>query len=296
MACLTVLGSAGGIGGLFVQHLSTPALPIVGVDLRPQPRRPNVTTITCDAAEPDAAVRAAIADAVWVIVCLPERDALRSLARLGSDLRPGALLVDTLSVKGAFTARALTLDPAIELLGVALMFAPDRGFAGQKVAIVPARPGPRADTFMRRLTEWGARLAWVSADEHDHLAAQVQAATHAALLAFGGALVRLGYDARAAARMSTPPHRALLALLARIVESPPEVYWDVQCGNPKAREARRAVAAAAQAIDTIVASGQRDAFDELLQDLRTLLGPDLHAFASSADIPRSADTVGLPER
>jgi len=282
MACVTVLGSAGGVGGLFVQHLSDPALPIVGVDLMPQAPRPNVTTITGDASEPAPAVRAAMADAVWVIVCLPEREAVSSLGRLGRHLRPGALLVDTLSVKGAFTARALTLDPAIELLGVAPMFAPDLGFAGQNVAIVPTRPGPRADTFMRLLTQWGARLACMSADEHDRLAAQVQAAMHAALLAFGGALVRLGYDVQAAARMTTPPHRALLSLLARMLDSPPQVYWDVQRGNPNAPEARRALAAAADAVDTIVTSGRRDAFESMLQELRALLGPDLHALAARA--------------
>ncbi|MGB1607121.1 MAG: hypothetical protein ACPIOQ_81095, partial [Promethearchaeia archaeon] len=49
--------------------------------------------------------------------------------------------------------------------------------------------------------------------QHDRVTAAVQNATHSALIAFGLSLKKIGYDAELAAKISTPPHRAMISVI-----------------------------------------------------------------------------------
>ena len=66
--------------------------------------------------------------------------------------------------------------------------------------------------------------AEVDGAEHDRLTAALQVAGHAAIIAFGHALSSLGYDADRLRSLWTPPHRVMLALLARMGTLDAEVY------------------------------------------------------------------------
>ncbi len=78
----------------------------------------------------------------------------------------------------------------------------------------------------------------------------------------------------ALAGMSTPPHRVLLALLARVVSGDPDLYWDIQARHPFAEEARDAVRQSVAELCELVASGDEPAFREVFDRLRHLLGAE----------------------
>jgi prephenate dehydrogenase len=112
----------------------------------------------------------------------------------------------------------------------------------------------------------------LSAEQHDRYAALLQTVTHAAILAFGLALRRLDYDLETVLPVMTPPHRALLALLARILSASPEVYWDIQVQNPCAPEARQALESGLQELSRLIDGGDQRGFLRLLDELRDLFG------------------------
>ncbi|PPK65668.1 prephenate dehydrogenase/arogenate dehydrogenase family protein [Actinokineospora auranticolor] len=281
--CL-VVGGAGAVGGLFVDLLAGTGARVVRVDTAPGPDR-----ITGDITAPDDALAAEVAAADAVLLAVPEPVALAALEWVAAALSPGALLVDTLSVKSGYAAATADLRSDVELLGLNPMFAPALGFAGRPVAAVAPRGGPRGAALLGLVEAAGARVVPVTAERHDRLAAASQALTHAAVLSFGAALAELGVTADELATIAPPPHATLLALLARIAGGTPEVYWDVQAANPHAAAARTALAAGARAVDTAVAKGE-DAFTDLLADARAVLGSRLPEYGAHCarlfDLPR----------
>ncbi|WP_158853291.1 prephenate dehydrogenase/arogenate dehydrogenase family protein [Saccharothrix deserti] len=275
-----VLGGAGAVGELFVRLLGA-HVPTTVVDRTSSPIAPTVIGDVCD---PSPEVLDAVRTADTVVIALPEDVALHALSACAHAFRAGCLVVDTLSVKHAVavTLARIAAERGVEALSLNPMFAPALGFRGHAVAAVPVVPGPRAAWLLELITAVGARPVELTAEEHDLVTAVAQAATHAAVLALGRVAAELGGGIDRLGELAPPPHRALLALLARITGANPDVYWDVQAGNPAAAKARAALAAALTDLDSLVAADDREGFSRLLGDLGTWLGPrgdDLRAQA-----------------
>lgn len=272
---VVVAGGSGAVGALFAERLQEAGNDVVIVDLAaPGPTHPVIRFVQGDIANPDAVVTDLVRAADAVLLSVPEPVALAAIDRLAGALRPDALIADTLSVK---TTVVPALRAAVMVSGEALslnpMFAPSLGFAGHPVASVIVRNGPRGRALRDLIEQWGARLVTVTADQHDRMSAASQALTHAAVLAFGAALAELKVDITDLDRIAPPPHAALLSLLARIASGAPEVYWDVQAGNPHAPAARRALAHGVSQLTDVVEDGDHAAFGDLLNRLRGVLGP-----------------------
>lgn len=272
---VVVAGGSGAVGALFAERLQEAGNDVVIVDLAaPGPTHPVIRFVQGDIANPDAVVTDLVRAADAVLLSVPEPVALAAIDGLAGALRPDALIADTLSVK---TTVVPALRAAVMVSGEALslnpMFAPSLGFAGHPVASVIVRNGPRGRALRDLIEQWGARLVTVTADQHDRMSAASQALTHAAVLAFGAALAELKVDITDLDRIAPPPHAALLSLLARIASGAPEVYWDVQAGNPHAPAARRALAHGVSQLTDVVEDGDHAAFGDLLNRLRGVLGP-----------------------
>lgn len=272
-----ILGGNGAMGALFCASFAGAGIAVTAVDLAPAPaaRQADTAYIAADVrALPEDAGRA-LAAADWVVAALPEGVLLETWPDIVALLKPGTLFVDTLSVKlPLIDAMAGRLPASIEALSINPMFAPALGFAGQNVAVVELRRAGHADQFLGLLQQWGARLQRLDAAQHDRYAAMLQSATHAAILAFGLALRRLGYEPEGVQPIMTPPHRALLALLARMLKASPEVYWDIQAMNPYAGEARQALADGLHELTIAIEGGDPARFRHLLAGLQDLLGAE----------------------
>ncbi|SDP80010.1 aminotransferase class I/II-fold pyridoxal phosphate-dependent enzyme [Lentzea jiangxiensis] len=266
--CL-VLGGAGAVGGLFARALREAGAEVVVAD---------PATGCGDATAPDAALRAEISTADLVLLAVPERVALAALPVLAEHVRPGALVADTLSVKSA-VAPVLTGLREVEAVSLNPMFAPSLGFAGESVAAVVVHDGPKVTELLALVGEWGAHVVRLSAADHDRLAAATQVLTHAAVLGFGLALAGLTDGVGEVAPLATPPHRTLLALLARIAAGTPEVYWDVQAANPRGPATRSALADGLRHVADLVDRGDEAGFGAALARLRDYFGPELSPHA-----------------
>jgi prephenate dehydrogenase len=237
-----------------------------------------------------------------VVLAVPERVALAAVRALTRQLRPGALVVDTLSVKSAIVAALATHATHLEAVSLNPMFAPALGFDGRAVAAVVVHDGPRARALLDAIGRRGGRVAEVGADEHDRVAAVTQALTHAAVLAFGLALDELGVAVEDLGAVATPPHVTLLALLARIASGEPETYWDVQAGNPHARRARSALAEGLATLADAADHGTGRDFAAILERAHRSLGPDGDAYSRiCADLfvlarPLAPESAGHPGR
>lgn len=277
-----VLGAAGAVGRSFADRLRAEGIAVVGVDLRGQRPAARLSRICWDATVPHASVSQAVQNAECVLVCLPESAALASLSWWADALRPGTLIVDTLSAKPRFAERAAALAPLAERLGINPLFAPDLPFEERTVAVVSTAGGPRTDWFVGLLKQWRLILAEVTLDEHDRAMALVQALTHAVVLAFGCALRECAYDASALAPLRTPPHALLLCLLARMLQKPPEAYFEIQRATDYAATARAALFRGLQQVATAVGTDDPVPFTRLLCDLRGIVAAELEPLSEMA--------------
>jgi 4-amino-4-deoxyprephenate dehydrogenase len=305
IASLLVAG-AGGLGTLYARELAAEGVQVRGVD--PHPPQPGPpwhelleASVTADL-EPRLAAWIATADAV--LLAIPEALAAAALATVVPVMKPGALLVDVFAVKApiaAWLARPGTRDD-LEVLSLHPLFAPDLGLRNQNVACVALRGGPRSAWLMARLQARGATLVALDAERHDACTALTQVGTHAALLAFGFALESLDADPTDLLAMSTPVHRGLLGLVARIARLDPEAYWAIQHGHPHAERARAAVAEGLRTLSMLVERGDRPGFGEAMARLRARLGPVLAdprlaaPFGAAATEPTVAEPDALEPR
>jgi prephenate dehydrogenase len=270
-----VVVGAGAVGSLLCRQLASLSETVTVVDVRDLAENsssPVTAWLRADIRVPTEQVRGALARADVVILAIPQAAALDGLAAVVKSMREGALLVDTLSVKSRIVGAILRLDPPLEVLSLNLMFAPALGFRSQSVLAVRVSTGPRSDAFEALLRAWGAEVVFHGAEDHDRITTTVQALTHAAILSFGDAVRTLGVDLGELICAAPPPHRTLLALLARILSGEPEVYWDIQDANPFAKDARQALASGVAKLGALVDAGDNERFTAWLIDQAELLG------------------------
>jgi prephenate dehydrogenase len=270
-----VVGGAGAVGSMFVELLRDAGADVCVVDLdgRDRPVPDGVRFRRADITQVADGLATELGAADVVVLAVPEQVALAALPGLAEAVRPGSVLAETLTVKSEFARAAASID-GVSILGLNPMFAPALGFEGRPVAAVVVRDGPGVAPLLELIGRRGGHVVPVSAETHDRLAAATQVLTHAAVLVFGFALADLGLPAAELRALAPPPHAMLLGLLARICAGTPEVYWDVQAGNPFAWEARDAPAGSLRRLADLIEGGQEE-FAAALGELRAFLGDDL---------------------
>ncbi|TFI41490.1 prephenate dehydrogenase [Rhodococcus sp. 1R11] len=274
---VVVIGGSGAVGRLLVDLLRGDGGQVTVVDARSDPTSVDGSTLVGDITAPGHRVVAALAAASTVVLAVPENVALSADL---TAIRPDALLVETLSVKSGYSQHVGHGGHLGPTLGINPMFAPSLGMNGRPVAVVVHRPGTSVDAFVDRLQHWGGRTVLLDAERHDRLAAATQALTHASVLAFGLALAELDLPFDDIDAIAPPPHTTMLAVLARITGGEPEVYWDVQAGNPHAADARAALHRATQLLGETVESGSGSEFAELMTRAGSTLGGSADRYRS----------------
>lgn len=259
---------------MFVGELRRGGMDVCVVDSR-MPAEPGVRFLRGDVTKVDRQLAGELCKADLVLLAVPEPVAVDALPEVTSAMKRGALLMDTVSVKDRVVAAGRAMTGHVEMLSVNPMFAPSLGIAGRPVAAVVVHDGPRCAYLLRLLANWGARIVVLTSEQHDRLAGASQALTHAAVLAFGLALCELDVAVGELTAIAPPPHATMLAMLARITAGNPDVYWDVQAGNPQAPAARKALATAMHRFAHTIDHGDETEFAGLLNRLRNLLGPEL---------------------
>jgi prephenate dehydrogenase len=267
-----LLGSSGQVGSLLSPSLHGSGVEVLHVDRGEPPAglAPD-RFLQADVARPSPALRAAVAAADCVLVCLPEDVAMSAAETVLAAMAKGSLWVDTLSVKTPIGQFLRGRIDGVEALSINPMFAPALGWRGNGVAVVEIAGGPKSRQMLSLIESWGAHCEILSVEGHDGMTAAVQVATHAAVIAFGAVLLDLGYDVEACLGLATPPHRLMMALLSRIVHANPEVYADIQKYHPESPAVWQAMSRAVAVMQGFVSVGEADPFPRLFQDLRGAL-------------------------
>lgn len=262
-----LIGGSGAVGSLFADVLRS-RWDVTVSDV--EAPRTDLRDAWLEGSATDPHVMAAATEHEIVVLALPEEVAIAFVRGAGERLGEHQLLVDTLSVKTPYLAAVSARVEKAGVLSLNPMFAPDLGLEGRSVATIRVRDNDLTEAFLEPFTARGAHLVPVEAEAHDRLTAALQVAGHAAVIAFGRTLARLGYQAGPAAPLWTPPHRLLLALLARMGDLDSEVYRDIQTGNPTGAETREHLASAIVGIEEAARDPER--FRRYLEEALEPLG------------------------
>ncbi|MFC3957125.1 prephenate dehydrogenase/arogenate dehydrogenase family protein [Halovivax cerinus] len=192
------------------------------------------------------------------VVCLAVPMPLVEEAVVAHADRARGAIVDVTGVMAPALDAMTEHAPDLERCSLHPLFAPER--APGSVAVVTDEGGPLIDAILTDLEAAGNDLVETTAAEHDATMESVQAATHAAVLAFGLTADPVPQE------FETPVYAALREQVERMAGGTPRVYADVQARFDGAA----AVAAAAER----VASADHDELDVILAGLRDRWGAD----------------------
>jgi len=268
-----VIGANGSVGRLLCSILVDHEAELICIDLESSHVPADTQYIAADAKALPATAISAIRSAQCILICLPESVALTALPAILDNMSPGALWVDTLSIKSQVCLELAGRLSSREAISINPMFAPSLSLEQRNIVVIPIAIGPLSKQFLTMLQSCGAILTHMSAEDHDRLTAAIQVATHAAIISFGMALMNASYNIESAMRIATPVHLTLLSFIARILTLNHEVYWDIQYDNPYAEDVRQKLIGAMTDLDRIIRSGNLEAFQTVIEGLRALIEP-----------------------
>ncbi|ELZ12605.1 prephenate dehydrogenase [Halovivax asiaticus JCM 14624] len=185
------------------------------------------------------------------VVCLAVPMALVEEAVATHANRARGAIVDVTGVMEPALEAMAEHAPDLEHCSLHPLFAPER--APGSVAVVTEGRGPLTDGILADLEAAGNDLVETTAAEHDAAMESVQAATHAAVLAFGLAAERVP------STFETPVYAALREQVERLTGGTPRVYADIQARF----DGSTSVAAAAER----VASADHDELEAIVAEL-----------------------------
>ncbi|GAB3665392.1 prephenate dehydrogenase [Halopiger thermotolerans] len=190
------------------------------------------------------------ADGGYDVVCLAVPMAYVTDAIATHADRAERAVVDVSGVMAPALEAMAEHAPDLERASLHPLFAPER--APGSIAVVRDADGPTIDALLAGLEARGNDLFETTAGEHDEAMETVQAATHAAVLAFALAAepVPEGFE--------TPIYEGLARLAEQVTEGTPRVYADIQT----AFDGADAVSAAAAEI----AAADADEFESLYRE------------------------------
>lgn len=269
-----IIGGAGAVGTLLCELLlkNNQQVTVLDINCSKESQLAGISYVQGDLKGAEST--SLIKKSQLIILAIPEEPAIESVKFLYKQLQPNQCLIDTMSVKSIIVEQLTMLNPTFEVCSINPMFGPSLGFQNQSVACVKINEGKISSKFLSFIKGAGADVIFFSAEEHDKYTAIIQAATHAAILSFGMTLKNLNYKPHLAKLIWTPPHKVMLALLARILSADPEVYRDIQVSNPFAQEARTAMQESIGALNANVLNSNPADFIELFKQLKLTIGQD----------------------
>jgi chorismate mutase/prephenate dehydrogenase len=200
------------------------------------------------AAAPDdnARARQALPEAELVVCSIPPT----GIAKLYDEFAaapPAGVVVDIASVKTPVIGPIRALQQrGVRVASIHPMFGPSAVLLRDADVVVCDTGDAEATAVIERLFQpTTARLVRLPLEDHDRIMADLLSLAHATAIAFALALPRTEHPVR------STTFQALEALAAAVVRECPEVYYEIQAGNPHSVEALERLRLA---LDGLVAS------------------------------------------
>jgi chorismate mutase/prephenate dehydrogenase len=180
---------------------------------------------------------AAPADDAWARRVLPSAELVicsvppAAIAKLYDEFAanpPAGVVVDIASVKTPVIGPIRTLQGAgVRVASIHPMFGPSAVLLRDADVVICDTGDAKATTVVERLFQpTTARLVRLALEDHDRIMADLLSLAHATAIAFALSLPQTEHPVR------STTFQALEALAAAVVRESPEVYYEIQAGNP----------------------------------------------------------------
>ncbi|MEZ4388264.1 MAG: bifunctional chorismate mutase/prephenate dehydrogenase [Candidatus Krumholzibacteriia bacterium] len=219
-----------------------------------------------------------------VLVSVPIHDTPAVIAELGPQLPLDAVLADITSRKQEPLAAMLAAHPG-PVLGLHPMFGPTVPTLAKQVVVDCGGRHPEASRWvLAQLQIWGARVVAVTAAEHDHTMAVVQALRHFTTFCYGVHLAEEGVDLATVLALSSPIYRLELAMTGRLFAQDATLYSDIIFGSREGLALSKRYLERLQDAVALYRDGDREGFRRQFEATRAWFGPLAEGFLKESDV------------
>ncbi len=289
---VTIIGGAGAMGGWFAKFFKQNGADVRIVDR--SAKTPEIaSSLGVDFMHVDilsqhcpSDITEDITDTDVLIISVPINITCNVIEAVGKRMKDGTLLMDLTSVKREPVRKMLecTKDN-VEILSIHPMFGPTaKSIRNQTVIFIEisGRWGKLCDEIENIFERKGARIVFMSADEHDRTMAVIQGLSHFVLLSYGITLQNLNFNVEHAREMS-PLYEIFTDFVGRILHQDPELYANIQM-NLDMKEIHEKFIAAAKMLSSSVLNKDEEKFKNIFLNARKHFGNTEKALKESDEI------------
>ncbi|RLG38006.1 prephenate dehydrogenase/arogenate dehydrogenase family protein [Methanosarcinales archaeon] len=289
---VTIIGGAGAMGGWFAKFFKQNGADVRIVDR--SAKTPEIaSSLGVDFMHVDilsqhcpSDITEDITDTDVLIISVPIDITCNVIEAVGKRMKDGTLLMDLTSVKREPVRKMLecTKDD-VEILSIHPMFGPTaKSIRNQTVIFIEisGRWGKLCDKIENIFERKGARIVFMSADEHDRTMAVIQGLSHFVLLSYGITLQNLNFNVEHAREMS-PLYEIFTDFVGRILHQDPELYANIQM-NLDMKEIHEKFIAAAKMLSSSVLNKDEEKFKSVFLNARKHFGNTEKALKESDEI------------
>ncbi|MCW3135624.1 MAG: prephenate dehydrogenase/arogenate dehydrogenase family protein [Canidatus Methanoxibalbensis ujae] len=289
---VTIIGGAGAMGGWFAKFFKQNGADVRIVDR--SAKTPEIaSSLGVDFMHVDilsqhcpSDITEDITDTDVLIISVPINITCNVIEAVGKRMKDGTLLMDLTSVKREPVRKMLecTKDN-VEILSIHPMFGPTaKSIRNQTVIFIEisGRRGKLCDEIENIFERKGARIVFMSADEHDRTMAVIQGLSHFVLLSYGITLQNLNFNVEHAREMS-PLYEIFTDFVGRILHQDPELYANIQM-NLDMKEIHEKFIAAAKMLSSSVLNKDEEKFKNIFLNARKHFGNTEKALKESDEI------------
>jgi len=268
---IAILGGAGEMGEWFARFFKENDCDVRIVDISDKTeavaKRLGVQFLTTDVLKmKKGAIKKEFVNTDIMLISVPIDVTGRVIEHVGPELHEGSLLMDITSVKRMpMELMERYTKEGVEILGTHPFFGPSaKSMRGQPVIFVPLRKGPLYERISEMFTRNGARIEFLTAEEHDKIMAVIQGLTHFILISFGITLRKLDFDVERSRKFMSPMYEIIMDFVGRLLHQDPHLYAQIQT-NFEMGKLHEAFLAVANRLYELIAEGNVDEFTEELR-------------------------------
>lgn len=205
-------------------------------------------------------------DADMVMICVPIKETPKVIEELSDSLKKDSILFDIASVKEDAVAKMEELNVKTELVSMHPLFGPGANtLEGKTIISIPVNDGKRYQELKGLLSDLGAEIIEMEANEHDRLMAVIQSLTHFTLLTYLSALNSMK-NSEKAKEFQTPIFKKLLDLSKAFLQEDPKLCGDIQTENKYSSIARSSVLEACRSLDVALKAENVKVIREIFEE------------------------------
>jgi len=277
---VTIIGGAGGMGKWFAGFFKENGIEVRIVDKSDKTEEiakemgvrflnTDILKVTEGEVEREEAGKEDIVDTDVLLLSVPIDITGRVIERVGPKMHGGSLLMDITSVKKApVEMMDRFTNGGVEILGTHPLFGPTaKSMRGQTIIFVPLRKGPLYEKMYELFARTGARIEFLTAEEHDEIMAVILGLTHFILLSFGITLKNLDFDIERSRKFMSPMYEILMDFVGRLLHQDPRLYALIQT-NFEMGKIHEAFLAVANRLYELVSEGNVEEFMDVMREAK----------------------------